>query len=358
MTVAEHFVRFRRPWSLALPIAAGLFIGLGALAIVWVFARALAVILLSITIADALSPVVRWLQRWTSRSVAAVSIYLIIFGLAVAMVTVLAPVVVQEGQLLADKAPTIVNQLQVRFDRWLSFVPDGATSEITRAVAQSSQKLLTLPISIGSAFVTAILIIFLSFYWLVASPSINSFFKSLFPAHLLPKVDRVRSEMSRAMGGYLRAAILDALATGSLAWIGLFLAGVELSFVLGAITAVAELIPYVGPILAAIPAVLVGLLQSPAKAFWALVVYTAILQIEGHILAPNIMRSQTSVPQVLVIAALFAGGVVGGILGILVAVPVAGATKVLMEEVFVPWLHDRYHQRYRDSVTSPAETEP
>jgi predicted PurR-regulated permease PerM len=150
-------------------------------------------------------------------------------------------------------------------------------------------------------------------------------------------------EMSRAVGGYLRAVTLDALATGALAGIGLALAGVPFPLALGAITAVGEYVPYVGTTLAAVPAILVGLLVSPQKAILAAIVYVVVQQIEGHLLTPNIMRSQTNVPQALVVIALFGGFVVGGVLGALVAVPIAGAVKVLVERVVAPavrrWSH-------------------
>src|SRR5690606_317594 len=88
--------------------------------------------------------------------------------------------------------------------------------------------------------------------------------------------------------------------------------------------------------LAAIPGIFVALMDSPEKALWALVVYVAVQQIEGNILYPNILRRETDVPQVLVLFALFAGGAVGGVLGALVAVPLAGGLKVLVEDVFAP----------------------
>jgi predicted PurR-regulated permease PerM len=156
--------------------------------------------------------------------------------------------------------------------------------------------------------------------------------------------------MGHVMGGYVRGVAIDAVAVGLLSWTGMWLLGVDFAFALGLITALGEFIPYVGPFAAAVPAVLIALLQSPMKAVWTLVVYAGIQQIEGHLLTPNIMRRETNIPQPLVIIALFAGGSVGGILGAIVSIPVAGACMVFVQRVIAPAIRERW------SDDSPAAT--
>jgi predicted PurR-regulated permease PerM len=329
----------RRPrdqWRLVLPVAASLILALGFLGIIWMFARGIAVVLLSITIADGFSPSAAWLERRMRRSFAVALVYVVAISIIALIAWFLVPMLVSEVQQFLDRAPHIFANLQNRFGKWLTAIPGQATSGLGSIVGDWMQSLASLPLTIGTSLLTLVLIVFLSFYWLLASPSISAYVRSLFPAELKGKTDHVLSELSRAMGGYLRGITLNAVATGSLAFLGLQLAGINYAFALGVITALGEFIPYLGPILAAIPAVLVAFLQSPTKALWALLIYVAVEQIEGHVLTPNIMRSQTDVPQVLVIAALFAGGTVGGVLGAIVAVPIAGAIKVLVDEIVAP----------------------
>jgi predicted PurR-regulated permease PerM len=95
-------------------------------------------------------------------------------------------------------------------------------------------------------------------------------------------------------------------------------------------------VPLIGPIIVAVPVVLVAFLQSPSLALFALLLYIALQQIEGQLLTPLIMRQQTDVPQTLVIFAVVAGGAIGGLLGVLVSIPLAAALRVFALEVVVP----------------------
>ncbi len=205
-----------------------------------------------------------------------------------------------------------------------------------RILSSLMGQLASLPVKLFRAGLTILLMVFLSFYWLLALPTIEEFTLSVFPEQRRARVARVLAKVGAAMGGYIRGAALNALATGTLAGTALAIAGVDYAFALGALTAAGEFFPYIGPIIAAIPGVLTGLLQSPSMALWTALIYLGVEQIEGHLLTPNIMRSQTDIPQSLVIFALFAGGAVGGLLGAVVAIPIAGACKILIEEVAAP----------------------
>ena len=322
-------------WHLVFPVAAGIFVGLGVLAIVWLFARSFAVLVLSVTIADALSPFARTLQKYMPRTVAVALIYVALIGLLGLVGYFLAPMLVNEATQVIGRAPELISSLEQQAHRWFG-IPAGALADVISSAQSWSDRLLSVPLTLGTALITAVIILFLSFYWLLAAPAIYGFLQSLFPENRRRQVAQLRDGVSRAMGGYFRGVVLNALATGSLAWIGLYIAGVNYSFALGVLTALGEFIPYLGPIVTAIPGIAIALLQSPTKALWALLVYVIVEQTEGHLLTPNIMRRETDVPQVLVIIALFAGGSVGGVLGAIVSVPLAGALKVIAEQAVAP----------------------
>jgi predicted PurR-regulated permease PerM len=328
-------------WRLTLPLALGIFAGAGALVAVIKFGEAIMVLILSVTIADALEPPTRWFKRIAKKRVyAATLVYLILLVLLCGVGYFLVPTFTHQWSQLKEQAPEIFASVKKHVNR----LPDSIVSAAHTALMNSASSLSSLPMKTARALFDSVLIIFLSYYWLIAAPEINAFLRSLFPEHRKAQVDDVRAEMSHAMGGYVRGLAIDACLTGALAWAGLQLVGVPYAPVLGLITAVGELIPYIGPILSAIPAVLMGFLVSPGTALLALVVYTVILQIEAHVIAPNVIRSQTNLPQALIIIALFGGGVVGGLLGFLVAVPTAGAIKVLVDRVLRPWLRNRYRE--------------
>jgi predicted PurR-regulated permease PerM len=111
--------------------------------------------------------------------------------------------------------------------------------------------------------------------------------------------------------------------------------------VLGLIAGTLEFIPVIGPIIGAVPMVLIALLQSPAKALIALVFAIALHQLESGILVPNIMRTQTSISPLLVLLALTAGLSIGGVFGALVAIPLTAALRVLIIELVFPAIRHR-----------------
>jgi predicted PurR-regulated permease PerM len=121
-----------------------------------------------------------------------------------------------------------------------------------------------------------------------------------------------------------------------LAAVGLLIIGVNDPLALGVITALGEPFPYVGPVAAAVPVVLVALVQPPTKALIALGRYCFLQEFEGHILTPNIMERQTSMPQTLVILAIIVGAVLSGLLSIIVAIPLAAGLHVFTMAVIVP----------------------
>lgn len=345
----------RTNWRFALLLALGIFAGFGAIALFWVLWRPMAVLVLNIAIADAFSPLVCRLERWMNRAVAAALLYLCLLALIGTAAILLGPRLLEEAKAILQEIPAAATRLQHSFRN----APILSDAQTLRSIADRGLSyLITVPLVLSKAALTAILTLFLSFYWLIATPSANIFVRSLFPSSLLVHVDRVLRELSMAMGGYLRGITLDALATGTLTGVGLLIAGVQYPLALGVITALGVFIPYIGTTVASIPAILIGLLDSPQRAVWAAVVYIGVQQIEGHLLTPNIMRSQTNVPQALVVIALFAGFATGGVLGALVAVPIVGAGKVLVESVVAPAIqrwHSEAERRDESLVTTEFE---
>ena len=115
------------------------------------------------------------------------------------------------------------------------------------------------------------------------------------------------------------------------------------------LTAVGELIPYVGPVIAAVPAIAVALTESTSLAVTVAVAYGAIQQVEGHLLTPFIMRSQTHLSQALVIVALTMGYAAGSVLGALSAIPIFAAGRVIVRHVVAPRLRYDYRNRRRQA---------
>lgn len=323
-------------WRSTLPAAAALVLGLGLLYGVRLIARPLAFLIIAIAIAEALAPPVAWLERRMPRALAIAVVYLLVAGLFAALCWVVVPALVAQGQELVVRTPELIDRLRLIVERGDRVTGGQIAALLAGLPRQLGGLLVSLPLGILTALVNVLLVGFLSIYWLIGAPALQRFALSLFPEHRHHKTARVLETMGQAMGGYVRGAAINALVMGALAWIGLSLIGVDYALVLGVLTMLGEPVPIIGPIIVAVPVVAVAFLQSPSLALFALLLYFVLQQIEGQLLTPLIMRRQTDVPQTLVIFAVVAGGAIGGLLGVLVSIPLAAALRVFALEVVVP----------------------
>ena len=156
----------------------------------------------------------------------------------------------------------------------------------------------------------------------------------------------------------MRGEVLSGIVVGALAYAGLVIIGVPFALVLALLATVGELVPVVGPIAAAVPAVIIAFLEGPTQGIMVVVFYGVLQQVESNIILPNVMRHQAHLPPLLTILALFAGAEIGGVLGAILAVPLAGALKVLVLRLVVPavrgWTGVAQEQRAGGETGSPG----
>jgi predicted PurR-regulated permease PerM len=147
--------------------------------------------------------------------------------------------------------------------------------------------------------------------------------------------------MAEAMGGYIRGVFIDSLLVGIITYIGLLIIGLDYPLVLAVLSGVLEIIPVIGPLLAGAAMVLVAILQAPDLVLIVLIFAVVLQQVESNIIVPNIMRGQAEVSPVLTILAIIAGERIGGVIGALIAIPLAAALRVFVVEVVAPIIRRR-----------------
>jgi predicted PurR-regulated permease PerM len=176
-------------------------------------------------------------------------------------------------------------------------------------------------------------ILILAFYLLLDSRQLFRHFISLVPKAERDRVEDASRRISSKVSAWLAGQLFLGAIIGTTAAIGLKLLGVPYFFVLALIAGLGEMIPVVGPILSAIPAVAVALTVSPATALFVGIFFLAQQQLENHILVPKIMEHQVGVRAGGVIMALLIGGSLLGIVGAILAVPTAAILQVIFQEV-------------------------
>jgi putative heme transporter len=328
-----------RPLSWGWTAAAGAVAIIAAvvvLAVLWLFGRTLALLALGFTIAAALAPLVSWLERRMPRTLAVVVVYLAIFGIFVLMGGIIFPPIFEQAQELAMVAPELIAQAELLYEEYAPIGEVPIIQQLADQLGQITGRLVAVPLGLASGLFDLVLILFISLYTLVEAPRMRRFALSLFPEERRDRVDHVLNSMAQAMGGFIRGAVITAIIIGTVTSIALSIIGIPFPLVLGMIAGVLELLPYVGPIIASIPMLIVALLQSPTQALIVLVFFIILQQIESNILVPNIMKTQTEISPLMSIAAIVAGVSLGGLLGALVAIPIAAALRVFVREVAAP----------------------
>jgi predicted PurR-regulated permease PerM len=192
-------------------------------------------------------------------------------------------------------------------------------------------------ISVGRLVFDLVLILVISIYMLLGLPKLALAIDRRFPPQ--PRSQPLIARMSHAVVGYVKGQILVSLIIGTSAGMGMWVFGVtglvpganHYALLFGAFAAITELIPYLGPILGAVPPVLYALVMHPLSAVWVVILFLFIHQVEGHVVVPNVMGSALRLHPLLIIFGLLAGGAIYGFPGVLVALPFLAACRAAWE---------------------------
>ena len=339
---------------LVVSAAAAIALGLGTVRLVWEAAHALALVVLAITLAAALAPVVARLDRRMSRTLAVVMVYGAVAMLLAALAWYVLPRLGRELQDLTSRAPEIGTRLEQQLRQILP-----GTVEFRQVWSSATQPVIGMlqgiPGHVASFLFDVLVVIFLSIYFLIASAGIHRFMVSLFPQQRRRRASMILCRLAHAMGGYFRGVAIDAAIIGALTWGMLSIIGVEFAAPLAALSALGEFVPYVGPFAAALPAIALGTLHSVEQGIIVAGGYFILQQIESHVVTPNVMHSQTAIQPATVIVALTVGFSVGGLLGAITAIPIFAAARVLILHEIAPMVRRAARLKRRQIGASQGE---
>ncbi len=184
----------------------------------------------------------------------------------------------------------------------------------------------------------------LTTYLLYSFPDFSHSFYRLFPPRHREGVREVAYKLDNVVGSYVRAQLLVAALVGLCVWLGLWALGVPLPLAIGFLAGVGNLVPFLGPILASIPALLLAVGEGWGQTLGTLALFLIVNQVDTHVFSPLILSKSNHIHPVTVILAVLLGLSLWGILGALVAVPVAAVIKLLYEEYY---LESRWYRKSR-----------
>jgi predicted PurR-regulated permease PerM len=333
-------------------VAAG--VAIVAVVAILVLTHALGAVLLvffAIILAEAIRPLVAQLERLrVTRPLGALAVYLALVLIAIGIGWLLFNPIVSQASELTDQAPTYLEQAQAWFeDMQRALLANDALSQALTALGReavaSLQSLapallqfpLTLVSGVFGVLLSIVLIVTMSVFWLMSADKLRAFVLDLIPAQAQSQGALLFSDLGRTLGGWVRGTLVAMLLIGVFTALGLALLGVPYALLLGLLAGLLELIPYLGPWISGAVAVLVALVAvDPIKALEVVGLFFIVQLAEGNLIQPLVMSWAVRIDPLLVLVAVTLGAQVLGVVGALLAVPIAGLAQVITLRVVAP----------------------
>jgi len=307
-------------------------------------------------------PLVNFFNRWLPRWLAILAVYLLTFGMLVLAVALVIPPLIAQIADLIRSLPDIAtiqreaNRLLEEYEQLLASLPPAVQSEVQNAIASAaSEGLSTLRAnfvnylqSIGQFLVNSVLSVvntvtfllgfflipFWLFYVLMDQRAGRDYLDRMIHPRLRADFWAMITIIDHDLSGYLRGQLILGTSVGLAAWIGLTalnMAGMKIPYtvLLAVVAGITELVPVIGPIIGAIPAILLGLADSPTTALAVTILYIAIQQLENHILVPRIIGESVGVHPAILMVVLVVCSQVFGLLGAILSAPLSAMARDL-----------------------------
>ncbi|WP_022886562.1 AI-2E family transporter [Glaciibacter superstes] len=314
-----------------------------------------------------LDPLVSWLEKKLSRGLSITVVVLAVIGAFAGILFAIVPILVRQITNLVEDFPSISQDfLNSDFVKWAqglfgeSFDIDAALSGATDYITNPDNLLslgggiLSVGAGVASGVTGAMIVLILTLYFLASLRSMKRATYRFVPAYRREGFARVMEEITQAVGRYVVGQVGLALINGVLSFILLSIIGAPLPALLALIAFIGSMIPLVGTLSGAVINSLICLIASPQTALVAAIYYLIYLQVEAYILSPRIMNRAVAVPGALVVIAAVAGGAIGGILGALVAIPIAASVIIIVQKVVFPTQDAKVAPAVQSGDISPA----
>ncbi|MFH1667441.1 MAG: AI-2E family transporter [Candidatus Komeilibacteria bacterium] len=311
------------------------------IAFLYMVREAIALIFIALILASALDPFVDWLRKFKiPRGVGIIVIYLLLLSIISAVIIMIIPPITAEIKLIASDFPVYYERVVDGFNYFTTNRTDMEVAEqlqnslntITGNLSRAASGVFDTLMGIFGGIFSFFLVLVITFYFTVEEEGLKRFIMSVTPAQYQPYLMQLVSRIQRKLGYWLRGQLILSVIIFILTFVGLTVLGVEYALLLALIAGIFEVIPYMGPIIAAVPAVFLAFMQSPLKGLLVLILYIIIQQLENHIIVPKVMSKSVGINPLVVIIVLLVGGKLGGVMGMVLAVPVATAISVFMDD--------------------------
>lgn len=314
------------------------------------------------------NPIVRFLEKKLPRTLSILLIYLVFVAFIGFVLSAVGPVFTKQVTDLFNSIPSYVKQIQIFIkqmsnSQWFTWMMNQDFVSVAKIESSIGEYLTSLPEnitgSLSSVFgvvtniaLTAVTVPFILFYMLKDGHRFPNLAVKILPEKYKNEGLKIFKDLYETLAAYIQGQLIVCLFVGTACFIGFWIAGVKYALILGLIIAVTNIIPYVGPFLGATPAVIIAFLDSPTKAFIALIIVVAVQQTDGNLLSPLIIGRRLNTHPLTIILLLIGAGSFGGILGMILAVPAYALLKAFTLNIV---RLVRLRQRYKKETAENPE---
>lgn len=303
-------------------------ISLGALFILRDLILELFVALLLMTI---LEPLIGKLSKYKiPRVISVLVIYVLIIGIVAGVISLIIPTVIDQTSSFINAFPGYLNNIgltsSIGLDAVKNFVsnPGGAPNAIFQFTS-----------SIVNSFIATITVLIFAFYMLISRDKLQDQLGLFFGDEKKKEIGEILDALEKKLGGWARGELILMLSIGVATYIGLRFLGIPYALPLSILGGLFEIIPFMGPVISAIPSVLIGFGISPLTGAGVAALTFLIHELEGYVLVPKIMQRSTGVSPLIALIALTAGAKLAGVVGVIISIPVVITFQVFSNKYLV-----------------------
>ncbi|MEH7334266.1 AI-2E family transporter [Neobacillus drentensis] len=288
-------------------------------------------------------PLVHYLEsKQIPRTLAIFLIYIIAAALISLLAYLVGPILQRQIKSLVESGPALIEFIQEKIKglqagKWLNQYKQAGSDTIAENASKIGTKIVDFIGMLAEIVTVLVTVPFILYYMLKEGEKAPKQMIRLLPPGQQKNGRKILADLDEALSSYIHGQILVSFSVGALAFLGYLTIGLDYSLLVAIVSMFTNVIPFLGPIIAIIPALIIAGLDSPMMIIKVLLVMVIVQQIEGHIISPQVMGKKLEIHPLTIISLLLAAGSMGGILGLILAVPVYAVLKVIVYHSVKLW---------------------
>jgi predicted PurR-regulated permease PerM len=307
-------------------------------------AGVLLLVFVAVLLAAGLEPMLGWLRARlpvVGRAGTIIVVYVTFFVTVVGLAFVVVPAAIGQAERIIQDLPPVFAEARAWAENVrpaalatsLTALIDSVASGLKPPEAPNPDDVVEVGTTVAELVITLATLLTIVFFWLVERPRLQRYVLAFLPQDSRAGARSVWNDVEIRLGLWVRGQLTLMASIGVMTGIAYTLLGVPGALLLALIAAITEAIPIIGPLLGAIPAVLVAATVSPELAFIVAGIYVILQFIEGNVLVPIVMRHAVGISPLLVLTSLLIGAAAGGFIGALLAVPIAASVEIILQRL-------------------------